>query len=247
MRRTIILCIAAIVALSACTVNEGEKHNPIQIGRGIATWTQEHIRYINYSLYQISVVDHYLATDPALREEEMGNDIKNLIIKRDEATGVIRVGSSYDDGATVYYSMTIATDGRLLSEGGTWSVNNNQYVVATNSDGMTATITNDYKADLPTKVRAKLTFEEFCYEPNKGARFTYNGAIKIEEQATYKHMLAIDIIESIEYKGRRIAAGELDVDYNYSANDHIDEVYMAYDDSGEIKVDFLGESCTVHQ
>lgn len=247
MRRTIILCTAAIVALSACTVNEGEKHSPIQIGRGIATWTQEHIRYINHSLYQISVVDHYLATDPALREEEMGNDIKNLVIERDEATGVIRVGSSYDDGATVYYSMTIATDGRLLSEGGTWNVNNNQYVVATNSDGMTATITNDYKADLPTKVRAKLKFEEFGYEPNKGAKFTYNGAIDIEKQATYKHTLAIDIIESIEYKGRRIAAGELDVDYNYSANDHIDEVYMTYDDSGEIKVDFLGESCTVHQ
>lgn len=247
MKRTIIFCLSALLLLSSCEVTEGERHEPINVGSGIVYWTNEHVTYITNTLESLFIIDHYLATDPALRQEELGERAQGLVVEYNDTTNTIAVGHHYDSG-TVYNYHNIVTDGRLLSEGGTWSIDKEAIVIANTPDGMTATF--DTSSPQDSQIDAKLRIEEYRYIKSKrGFHLKYDGEIDVVTSGAYDYTLGIDIRKSMEYGyiegvGRGIIGGELDVDYNYAAREEVDEVYMVYNKDGRLSFSYLGEDRT---
>lgn len=247
MKRTIIFCLSALLLLSSCEVTEGERHEPINVGSGIVYWTNEHVTYITNTLESLFIIDHYLATDPALRQEELGERAQGLVVEYNDTTNTIAVGHRYDSG-TVYNYHNIVTDGRLLSEGGTWSIDKEAIVIANTPDGMTATF--DTSSPQDSQIDAKLRIEEYRYVKGKrGFHLKYDGEIDVVTSGAYDYTLGIDIRKSMEYGyiegvGRGIVGGELDVDYNYAAREEVDEVYMVYGNDGNINFSYRGYNRT---
>lgn len=232
MKRTIFFCISTLLLLTSCKVGDGEQREPIEVGHGIVHWTEENLMKVSNMLESIFIIDLYLTTDPALREEIFGERLKNSVVEYDTTTNTIMEGYRYVDGTVDYYR-TIATDGLLLSEGGTWRVNGQGTTITSDGGVMTATINTRF--DDNSQVDAKLRIEEYGYGKEKGAfDVKYDGDIYIVEQREYTYTLSIDVVKSIEYTEGRIVGGELDVEYNYSSTEHIDEVYMTYDNDGRI-------------
>lgn len=247
MKRTIIFCLSALLLLSSCEVTEGERHEPINVGSGIVYWTNEHVTYITNTLESLFIIDHYLATDPALRQEELGERAQGLVVEYNDTTNTIAVGHRYDSGR-VYNHLNINTDGRLLSEGGTWSIDKEAIVIANTPDGMTATF--DTSSPQDSQIDAKLRIEEYRYVKGKrGFHLKYDGEIDVVTSGAYDYTLGIDIRKSVEYGyiegvGRGIVGGELDVDYNYAAREEVDEVYMVYGNDGNINFSYRGYNVT---
>lgn len=244
MKPRIIIFLSALLLLTSCKVYDGEEREPISVGHGIVRWTNENVVFVTDILESLLIIDHYLATDPALRMEELGERAQGLVVAHNTTTNTIDVGHCYDDG-TVYYYRSIVTDGRLLSEGGTWSTYNGTVVVANSPEGMTATFDTPFDN---SQINAKLHIEEWRYV--KGARgfhIKYGGEIDVVASGSYEYRLSIDIAKSMEYGriegvGRGIVGGELDIDYNYTAREEVDEVYMVYNDDGTISFNYRGYS-----
>jgi len=247
MKRTIIFCLSALLLLSSCEVTEGERYEPINVGSGIVYWTNEHVTYITNTLESLFIIDHYLATDPELRQEELGERAQGLVVEYNDTTNTIAVGHRYDSGR-VYNHLNINTDGRLLSEGGTWSIDKEAIIIANTPDGMTATF--DTSSPQDSQIDAKLRIEEYRYVKGKrGFYLKYDGEIDVVTSGGYDYTLGIDIRKSVEYGyiegvGRGIVGGELDVDYNYAAREEVDEVYMVYGNDGNINFSYRGYNVT---
>ncbi|MBR3827030.1 MAG: hypothetical protein IKJ38_04880 [Alistipes sp.] len=242
MKRTIFFCISTLLLLTSCKVGNGEQREPIEVGHGIVHWTEENLMKVSNMLESIFIIDLYLTTDPALREEIFDERLKNSVVEYDTTTNTIMEGYRYVDGTVDYYR-TIATDGLLLSEGGTWRVNGQGTTITSDGGVMTATINT--RIDDNSQVDAKLRIEEYGYDKEKGAfDVKYDGDIYIVEQREYTYTLSIDVVKSIEYTEGRIVGGELDVEYNYSATEHIDKVYMTYDKDGRISFSYRGYTNT---
>ncbi len=237
MKRTIIFCISTLLLLTSCKVSNGEQREPIEVGHGIVHWTDENVMKVSNMLESLFLIDLYLATDPALREEMFGERFKNTVVEYDTTTNTILEGYRYDNGTIDYYR-TIATDGLLLSEGGTWRVNGQGTTITSDGGVMTATIDTRFNDD--SQVDAKLRIEEYGYDKETGAlNIKYDGEIDVVAPGAYEYRLYIDILKSIEYVSIekayiRIRGGELDVDYHFAAREEIDEVYMTYDKDGRI-------------
>ena len=192
MKRTIILCISTLLLLTSCKVSNGEQREPIEVGHGIVHWTEENLMKVSNMLESIFIIDLYLTTDPALREEIFGERLKNSVVEYDTTTNTILEGYCYVDGTVDYYR-TIATDGLLLSEGGTWRVNGQGTTITSDGGVMTATI--DTKFNDNSQVDAKLRIEEYGYDKEKGAfDVKYDGDIYIVEQREYTYTLSIDVV-----------------------------------------------------
>lgn len=246
MKRTIILGIAMMLLLTSCKMNDGSEHRPIDVGRSIATWTNYNLRTIESYLHLIAMVDYYLATDAELREELMGKDIEDIVIVFDKATNTIAVGNNYET-TTAY----IATDGKLLSEGGTWNINNGEILLTSTEEGMTATFALRYGYYDKRRFDATLTIESLNYVKESGVEACYNGHIDIVESndspSANSYTLSIDIISSIKLKEHYIYDGRLDVEYRFSGNDYADNIKMDYLENRMINVSYRGDGCKIYQ
>ena len=122
MKRYIFALIAPVLLLASCEVNQGETHEPMDVGEYIARHTTSLYVGILQDFFDYAVIaDWYLSTnDEALKEEIHNRFMPYYAIVMED--NIVRFQYSYNWDNNPRTFREYVTDGKLLREGGKWKI-----------------------------------------------------------------------------------------------------------------------------
>ncbi|MBQ6613473.1 MAG: hypothetical protein IIX19_07120 [Alistipes sp.] len=194
MKRYIYIIVVLMMGATSCKMTEGQEREPIEVGEHIAKEVianyKNRLSYMNRAL----VADWYLSTE----DEALRNEITDKFLpygyeyEITHSNDTVHIFYRYiyiprDEERMVELNRYI-TDGKLLSEGGTWQTVNYNAQITPAEEGYRFTTTD-----------SDLAIMNVEYDANEGINYTIDGLVN----ASYKQnsiSLDSEITTTLEHK-----------------------------------------------
>ena len=228
----------ALVAFASCQMTDGDQHEPIDIGKRIALEAHWLYSECSHDITRAIAVEWYLnESDEAEREKIRTNYTRNMVIVEEENDIVLY--QKYYDG-DLFETERYTTDGKRLSEGGTWQSSRGYEIVATEESYMAKSVDVGYD----NGIEYKLFVGSVEYSIEEGIRYMLEGMVSRESLGL---VLTAETRETLEHDTKfGFRSGIADVVCNDTRDGYYDEVEMSYDDEWHsIAVRYDGMASTV--
>ena len=247
MKKYIWGVLLALTTLTSCKINDGDNREPIDIGEYVASMALVHYKYdaadqVTHAL----ILDWYLSTgDESIATKFFGDYGVERLESGDVA--LIRYFAHADPRTVISF----ATDGKLLSEGGTWTVNgysNIEITIASKGEGkykytiVCLTHLYDYDIDI----------ELISCSMEEGLKFKMDGYIDFDVADGRVNVgspaeLTSDITESLVYHVADkyhscFLEGSIYAVYEDPNYDIVDKVTISLNGTNEADVSYMGFS-----
>jgi hypothetical protein len=255
MKRYIYIMLALVMGATGCKMTDGYEREPIEVGEYIA---QEVVRRYNATAStaeEAVIADWYLSTEDEELREKIGKQLSNVYYDDCDVeveNDTVRIVYHYiykpknEEREVVLEQFT--TDGKLLSEGGTW-ICQNYWKITGNGDGG-YTITDD---DPSGSIECELQLSNVKLDVESSMSYNLDGYLNVffhrstadkDVYLSYK----TEITETLErHRGRGFKSGTINAvcdDWRY---DRHDEVEIILTSSKNARVIYLGEEGSINQ
>lgn len=255
MKRYIYIMLALVMGATGCKMTDGYEREPIEVGEYIA---QEVVRRYNATAStaeEAVIADWYLSTEDEELREKIGKQLSNVYYNDCDVeveNDTVRIVYHYiykpknEEREVVLGQFT--TDGKLLSEGGTWICQNNCKIKG-NADG-SYTITDE---DPSGSIECELQLSNVELDVESGISYDMDGHLNIfyhrstadkDVYLSYK----TEITETLKHhRGSGFQSGAIYTlcdDWRY---DRHDEVEIRFTSSKRVRVIYLGEEGSINQ
>ena len=247
MKKYIWGVLLALTTLTSCKMSDGQDREPIDIGEYVASMALVHYKYdaadqVTHAL----ILDWYLSTgDESIATKFFGDYGVERLESGDVA--LIRYFAHADPRTVISF----ATDGKLLSEGGTWVVNgysNIEITIASKGEGK-------YKYTIASYTRLYdygIDIEVLACDLLEGLKFKMDGYIDFDVTSGVANVntraeLTSDITESLVYHVADkyhscFLEGSIYAVYEDPIHDIVDKVTIRLNGTNEADVSYMGFS-----
>ena len=244
MKKYIWSVLLVLTTLTSCKISDGQDREPIDIGEYVASMALIPYKYdAADAVAHALILDWYLSTgDESVMRKFFGDYIVESLESGDVA--LIRK-MTHTDPRTV---ISFATDGRLLSDGGTWVVNgymNIEITIVSKGDGR-------YKYTVVSETRLvdyDIDIELISRSLDEGLKFKMDGYVDFcvrgrETNVGSSAKVTSDIVEPLVYHvvdeyHSCFLEGSIYAVYEDSNHDIVDKVTIHLNGSNEADVFYL--------
>ena len=247
MKKYIWGVLLALTTLTSCKISDGQDREPIDIGEYVASMALIPYKYdaadqVTHAL----ILDWYLSTG---NESIVSKFFDDYTVERLESGDVVLIRKmAHADPRAV---ISFATDGKLLSEGGTWTVNgysNIEITIASKGEGK-------YKYTIVCLTRLydyDIDIELISCSMEEGLKFKMDGYIDFDVTSGVANVntraeLTSDITEPLVYHVADkyhscFLEGSIYAVYEDPNHDIVDKVTISLNGTNEANVSYLGHN-----
>lgn len=242
MKRHIYILMVLLVAMTSCEVSEGYEREPMDVGRYIVQNVEREIdrRITPFDLALLG--DWYLgSTDDAERSAILQNSRGYLFVMQSDTVKVKRLetwSGLYEDFS--YF----VTDGKLLSEGGTWRGSRANVTIASSVDGYEVSFDDVPAEQYICYTQGAFTVTDVVRSVEDGVNYSFSGnmtTVDKEHSSTHPLMLDVAISDMRRYNASKNISGRVEITCTDNYYDTVDEVVVDYRDAGGKEISYLGE------
>lgn len=247
---------ALLMGATSCEMSDGETREPIDVGELIGRHTINLYKYELEKFDYAIIADWYLSTeDEALRTKISNKYLvyENSFVTMDEKGNILIqyiYHSNWNANDNVHTHRRFITDGKLLSEGGVWSVDHgaaeNNATIRRNEDG-----TYSYILDNQNQVY-KLTISNLKCDIQDGITYNVDGSIfHINGDVESPNViLDTEITETLTYiknysNNNRFKSGEIYIKCDDRRIDRMDYVELTFHGADRARVKYLNETSDI--
>jgi hypothetical protein len=258
MKRYIYIMLALVMGAAGCKMTDGYERNPIDVGVYIGQEVVQRYQSTMYYADKAIIADWYLSTEDEELCEKIGKYLSSFYYDNCDVeleNDTVRIVYHYiykptnEEREVVLDQFT--TDGKLLSEGGTWILQN-YCTITSNGDGGYIVTDNDPSGS----IECELQLTSIELDAESGISYDLEGYLNIfyhrstadkDVYLSYETDITETLVRQNDSSSAIFKSGAIHAvcdDWRY---DRHDEVEIIFTSSKRVRVIYLGEEGSINQ